>query len=135
MSAQECWEDVRFCRVCSRDVPFISPSKDEIVRILRDSIRERKTCLEEMKTEYFKYHYNDQHEVEEIYDDKKKIKNASCRCPNGDFVNANGTIFYCDGPRILRVLNWDTCVEIGSTCTSTALKMSTDCLIRLSFGL
>ena len=124
MSTQQCWNDMQFCRVCARDVAFISPPPDTIARVLRDSIRERNECLKKYHTTYRQQQHESLQEMNE----------RRCQCPNGEYVNANGTIFYCDGPRILRVLNWDTCIELGSRCTATKLKISSECLMRLSFG-
>ena len=127
MSAQQCWKDMKSCRVCARDVAFISPPPDTIARVLRDSIRERNECLKKKSSHYHTTNRQEQHEsLQEM--------NERCQCPDGEYVNANGTIFYCDGPRILRVLNWDTCMELGSRCTATKLKISSECLMRLSFG-
>eukprot|EP00938_MAST-03A_sp_MAST-3A-sp1_P004259 g4259.t1 len=124
MSTQQCWNDMQFCRVCARDVAFISPPPDTIARVLRDSIRERNECLKKYHTTYRQQQHESLQEMNE----------RRCQCPNGEYVNANGTIFYCDGPRILRVLNWDTCIELGSRCSTTTFKISVECLMRLSFG-
>ena len=120
LSKQECWEDWKLCRPCARDVAFISPPPDTIAQILKDSIREREVCLEKKK----------KHGLKTIRDyDKEK----NCKCPNGEFVNANGTIYYCDETRLVRVLNWDTCTQLGSKCTSPKVSISKKCLMRLSF--
>eukprot|EP00940_MAST-03C_sp_MAST-3C-sp2_P000008 g8.t1 len=118
LTPDACFEDAA-CRTCTRSAPFVRVKYRHDVRSrLESALRQRSQCLERLPP------------IPAV----TPAPPESCRCPEGTFVAAGGNIFYCDGPRLLRVTDWDVCVAVGDACARNARPVSEACAEYLGFS-
>ena len=122
---ETCYRDPA-CRTCTREAPFVRVSYEKELRSrLIEAIRKRREC--------------DLRRGDMATKKRSSVSVTTCDCRDGTFVvtdDADETkhIFYCDGPRLVRIPDWETCISIGSRCTNDAKKISANCLTSLAFS-